>query len=181
VRTHRLDLRAITDEDGDSLFPLLSDPLLWRHRPSARHTDVLQSREWAAQAARRWQDGLSYWLIRTHDSPEAIGLGGAQLHRGDHWNISYRLAPVAHGHGYATELAIAAREAAARVAPQMPVIAWIDPSNTSSQRVAVRSGLTCRGLRRPRMDGPPQLAYADRDLSDDAFPPHAGLEEGSRR
>jgi RimJ/RimL family protein N-acetyltransferase len=168
--TARLDLRAIDPDDGDLLFPLLSDPLLSRHEPSARHIDVSQSREYAALASQRWGDGLSYWLVRAISDDQVIGHGGVQLHCGHHWNISYRLSSAAQGHGYATELAAAARETANLLRPHLPVIAWIDPANTASQRVADRIGLTCRGLRRARPDRPPLLAYSDRDLSDDTFP-----------
>ncbi len=171
VFTARLDLRAINPEDGDLLYPLLSDPVLWRHEPSARHVDHSQSSEYAVLASQRWLDGLSYWLARAIGDNTVIGHGGAQLHRGDHWNISYRIRPAAQGHGYATELAAVACQTANRLRPHLPVIAWIDPSNAASQRVADRIGLICRGLRQARHDRPPQLAFADRKLSDDTFPP----------
>lgn len=170
VRTQRLDLRAVAPEDADVLHPLLSDPELWHHEPAARHTDLDQTRRWATLAAQRWRDGLSYWVVRTLDGDEVVGHGGAQLHDGTHWNLAYRFATAAHGHGYAAELAVAARDAAIAVAPRLPVIAWIDPSNTASRRVAERIGLICRGLGRSRPDRPFELAYADRELAPETFP-----------
>lgn len=165
TRTDRLDLRAVTPDDADTLHPLLSDPLLWGHDPAGRHTDISQSRRWTALAAERWCDGLSYWTVAKLGTDEVIGHGGAQLHCGDHWNLSYRIRVDAQGNGYAVELAAAARNAAALVEPHLPVIAWIDPPNTASQRVAVRIGLICRGLRRARPNRPLQLAFSDRELN----------------
>lgn len=143
------------------------------NRRSARRTGSLPaspSTSTSIPACLAGSSGLSYWLARAIGDNTVIGHGGAQLHRGDHWNISYRIRPAAQGHGYATELAAVACQTANRLSPHLPVIAWIDPSNAASQRVADRIGLICRGLRRARPDRP-QLAFADRKLSDDTFPP----------
>ena len=166
VRTRRLDLRAVAAAAAEDLFPLLSDPALWTYDPSARHVDITQTRAYAALAGSRWHDGLSYWTVRLQEGGAVVGSGGAQLHGGSHWNLNYRIATAAQGHGYATELARAALKAAHEVDPAIPVIAWIDESNVPSRQVAERVGLVSRGLRHQPTDGRLRLAYADRELPD---------------
>jgi hypothetical protein len=59
---------------------------------------------------------------------------------------------------------MAALEAAASIDPSVAIIAWVDEHNTASRRVAVRLGLTNRGLRVDISDGEVRLAYSDRPV-----------------
>ncbi|HTU98570.1 MAG TPA: GNAT family N-acetyltransferase [Solirubrobacteraceae bacterium] len=166
VLTERLDLRR-TDPVGDldDLFAIFSDPAGWWFDPAGRHTDRERTRDWLSRAAVRFdEDGLSYWTVRRRDTGEIAGVGGAQRQRTRAWNVNYRLGAAHQGVGFATELARAAQEAAARVDDTVPFIAWIAPENTPSIKVAERLGLTNYGLGADPSDGQQRLAWADRPL-----------------
>jgi RimJ/RimL family protein N-acetyltransferase len=102
--------------------------------------------------------------VRRRDDTVVIGVGGAQRQRTRAWNLNYRLATSQQGNGFATELARAAYAAASAVDSAVPFIAWIDPHNTPSRKVAERLGLINYGLRVDPSDDQQRLAYADRPL-----------------
>jgi RimJ/RimL family protein N-acetyltransferase len=168
VLTERLDLRRPEQvNDLDELFAIFSDPAGWWYDPSGRHAEPRTTRDWLARAAARFEsDGLSYWTVRRRDSGAIIGVGGAQRQRTRAWNLNYRLAATEQGHGFATELARAAYEAASAVDSGVPIIAWVAEDNLPSRRVAERLGLTNRGLGVDPSDGRQRLAYADRPVRD---------------
>jgi RimJ/RimL family protein N-acetyltransferase len=93
---------------------------------------------------------------------EVLGVGGAQRQEGGNWNLYYRFAPRAWGKGFATELGLAALDAAHRHDGDTAVIAWVFPHNVASIRVAERLGLTNQGLHIDPSDGLNRMAYADR-------------------
>jgi RimJ/RimL family protein N-acetyltransferase len=162
----RLDL-CETDPTGDleELFAIFSDPNGWWYNPAGRHVDRERTRLWLTQAAARFEtDRLSYWTVRRRDTAAIIGVGGAQRQRTRAWNLTYRLAATQHGHGFATEIGRAAYAAASAVDAAVPFIAWIDPHNTPSRKVAERVGLTNHGLRIDPSNDQQRLAYADRPL-----------------
>lgn len=180
VRTARLTLDAITAADLEPMFELHSDPEVWRHLPSGQHRDVAQTAQFLQERERDWADGgLGYWGARTRahvpNGPPArtlIGVGGCARRHGTVWNLYYRLSPAAWGHGFATEIARAARAAAAAVDPQLPVVAYLLEHNTGSRRTAERVGLTL-AWRGPDHGNPDpaavRLIYADRHLSTDVL------------
>ncbi|MGZ6564165.1 MAG: GNAT family N-acetyltransferase [Solirubrobacteraceae bacterium] len=166
VLTDRLDLRE-TNPAGDleELFAIFSDPSGSWYNPAGRHTDRERTRDWLIRAADRFaSDGLSYWTVRRRDDTVVIGVGGAQRQRTRAWNLNYRLATSQQGNGFAIELARAAYAAASAVDSAVPFIAWIDPHNTPSRKVAERLGLINYGLRVDPSDDQQRLAYADRPL-----------------
>lgn len=86
---------------------------------------------------------------------------------GGTWNLYYRVAAEHHGHGYATEVARAGVDAAARQAPDEPVVAYLLEHNEASRRTAERVGLSLvwRGPDREVPDGI-RLVLADRPLDE---------------
>jgi RimJ/RimL family protein N-acetyltransferase len=163
VTTERLTLTAASPDDTDDLWPIFSDPAGWWFDPAGRHQDPERSRVWLVKAAAAWDTGgLSYWTVRLTATGEALGAGGVQRRPTGSWNLFYRLATSAWGHGYATELALATIEAATRVDPTVPVEAWIAAHNEPSIRVATRLGLTDYGPFVDSWDGTTKLVYADR-------------------
>ena len=153
--------------DLDEVFAIFSDPGGWWYYPAGRHTDRETTRDWLTRAAARFEtDGLSYWTVRRRDNAAVIGVGGAQHQRLRAWNLSYRLAAIQQGHGFATELGRAAYAAASSVDSTAPFIAWIAPHNTPSRKLAERLGLTNYGLRVDPSDDQQRLAYADRPLDE---------------
>jgi RimJ/RimL family protein N-acetyltransferase len=165
LATARLALDPIASSDLSTLAPIFADAAGWWYDPGGRHLDTDRTARWIETASSRWStDGLSYWTVRLADAETVIGVGGAQRHASRAWNLYYRLARSAWGHGYATELARAAITTAREHDDQAPVIAWVAEHNHPSRRVAEHAGLTNQGLRVDTNDGRPRLAYADRTL-----------------
>lgn len=180
VRTDRLALDAITATDLEPMFALHSDPAVWRHLPSGRHRDREQTARFVAEIEHEWANGgLCWWGARpledTPDGPTAgtlIGIGGCACRLGVVWNLYYRLAPTAWGHGFANEIVRAGREAAAAVDSQMPVVAYLLEHNAGSKHTAERAGLTL-AWRGPDPGNPDpaavRLIYTDRHLETDTL------------
>lgn len=173
VETERLSLTAAGEADVAELHALHADPAVWGHFPSGRHTDVAQTEELVRQVVAGWQEhGLDYWAVRRREGSETgqrglVGVGGVSLRKGAAWNLYYRLAPEAWGRGLAQEVVAAAREAAARVRPDVPVVAFLLEHNGRSRRAAERAGMTL-AWRGPDAGNPNRaavrLVYADREL-----------------
>ena len=166
--TDRLHLSRPTAADLDDWHAIHADPRVWEHFPSGRHSSVDESRGVLDAAIAAWDTaGLGYWSIRTDPTGPVVGCGGCRPVADEGWwNLYYRFAPEAQGHGYATELARTAVEAANAVAPDQPVVAHMLEHNTASWRVAERIGM--RHLWTGPDAGNPdpsaiRLVYADRD------------------
>lgn len=180
--TDRLILTPIDSADArivDAIFALQSDPATWQHLPEGVETDIAQSRTMAEDYARSWRDfGLGWWLIRLReplgnlDAGAVIGLGGAAVRRPRvrAWNLGYRLTPAAWGHGFATEVSLAARTAATAARPEIPVTARALSRNRASWRTLERAGLSLVWEGDAPADdelssGVSRRVYADRELS----------------
>jgi RimJ/RimL family protein N-acetyltransferase len=182
VTTARLRLDAVVPDDLDEQYALMSDPGVWAHLPSGRHTTPDRTAEAIAHSVGHWErDGLGYWtarlLVDLTGTPlragDVVGTGGCALRVGTTWwNLYYRLTPPAWGHGLAAELVDAALEAARTVAPERPVLAYLLEHNVESRVRAERAGLSL--VRRGPDAGNPdpaavRLVYADRTLDDDVL------------
>jgi RimJ/RimL family protein N-acetyltransferase len=180
VTTDRLRLDAVVPDDLDEHFTLMSDPGVWAHLPSGRHTSPERTAEAIGHSVGHWErDGLGYWtarlLVDLAGTPlragDVVGTGGCALRVGTSWwNLYYRFTPPAWGTGLAAELVTAALEAAHRVAPDRPVVACLLEHNAQSRGRAERSGLSLV-WRGPDAGNPDpdavRLVYADRPLDDD--------------
>lgn len=166
VVTDRLVLRAITTEDFEPLYALHSDPEVWRHLPSERHTHPAQTRVLVDAAVAGWdRRGLDYWTVRELEDPATVaGIGGCRLVTADRWNLYYRLVPIVHGRGYATELGHAALAAAHTVRADAAVTASVLERNPASCRVADRLGMTVVWRGEDIAHETVALLYADRPV-----------------
>ena len=176
--TGRLQLDAVVPADLDEHYALMSDPGVWAHLPSGRHTSPDQTMRGIEHSVGHWaRDGLGYWTARLRaDLPgtslragQVVGTGGCALRVGTSWwNLYYRLTPPAWGHGLAAELVTAAIEAAHAVAPDRPVIAYLLEHNVQSRGRAEKAGLSLV-WRGPDAGNPDpdavRLVYADRALA----------------
>ncbi len=168
VRTERLVLTRPVPADLDDVFTLYSDPAVWEHFPSRRHTDPATTRGLLDAVDESWQlVGLGSWVARDGDGV-LVGTGGCDLRLGLAWNLGYRLARASWGQGYAQELIRAAVAAARRVRFDVPVTAYLLEHNVRSKAAAERAGLhlVWQG---PDAGNPDpaavRLLYADRPLS----------------
>ena len=182
LTTARLRLDAVVHDDLDEHYALMSDPGVWAHLPSGRHTSPDRTAEAIAHSVGHWdRDGLGYWtarlLVDLAGTPlragDMVGTGGCAVRAGTSWwNLYYRLTPAAWGHGLAAELVTAALDAARAVAPDRPVIASLLEHNAESRVRAERAGLTLV-WRGPDAGNPDpaavRLVYADRQLPDDVL------------
>lgn len=174
THTDRLSLRRPTDADFEAIHEIHADPRVWLHFPSLRHADPEPTTRMFARWNAAWDEmGLGTWVARLKETGEIIGAGGCTLLAGEPdarvWNLGYRLSAEHHGHGYATELALAALDAARAVSPGTPVIAYLVEHNRASAAVAEKVGL--RLVHRALDAGNPdpdviRLVYADRELTD---------------
>lgn len=114
--------------------------------------------------------GLDTWVVRLRSHPRVIGYGGCSVLGGKVWNLGYRMASEAQGHGYATEVAREAMGHAHLSSPVLPVVAYLLEHNLASERVALKVGMK-RVHRGPDAGNPDpsatRLVYADRALSAD--------------
>lgn len=170
MRTDRLDLAPPQASDAPALYAILGDPRVWTHLPSARHTSLVQTSADVEAWRSDWRrDGLGFWVVRRVGESEVIGYGGCAARADAFWNLGYRFAPASHGQGLATEVALAAIDAARERRPDLPIVAYLLEHNRASARVAERVGLTLRH-RAPDAGNPDptaiRLVYADRALTD---------------
>ena len=172
--TDRLSLRRPTDADFAAIHEIHADPRVWQHYPTLRHVDRAPTERMFARWDAAWDEiGLGSWIVRLRESDEIIGAGGCTLLPAEPgarvWNLGYRISADHHGHGYATELALAAVAAARLRSPESPVIAYLVEHNRASAAVAGKAGL--RLVHRAPDAGNPdpdviRLVYADRELTD---------------
>jgi RimJ/RimL family protein N-acetyltransferase len=142
AQTERLDLYQPNSDDLHELFAICSDKRVWSHFPSLRHTDHAQTASMLDRWINNWDsDGLGTWVARATGEPSITGYGGCGMLHNAVWNLGYRFAAHAHGRGYATELAQEALLHAERVAPDIPVVAYLLEHNKASERVAQKLGM----------------------------------------
>lgn len=169
MRTARLSLDRPQHSDLAELFAIYSDPRVWTHYPSHRHTEPSTTEVMLQRWIDGWEnDGFGMWIVRTLDDSAMLGHCGCTVREGAFWNLGYRFAPAAQGHGYATETAPFAVESATQHRPELPVVAFLLEHNVASATVASKVGLTLRH-RAPDSGNPDpdaiRLVYADRELT----------------
>jgi RimJ/RimL family protein N-acetyltransferase len=164
LQTDRLDLRPVDLADADALYRILGDPRNSMYLPGGHLESCDDTRTWVERYRAHWDScGLGYWTARLRTTGDVIAVGGAERRPG-FWNLLYFVDRDHQGNGYGTELAEAARRAAAAVDPDLPLVAWIHEDNVSSHAVARRLGLTDHGLREAgHWKGEPMHYWADRE------------------
>jgi len=139
LTTERLVLRRLRPTDLDAVFAIHADPRTNAFNPRGPDRTLDDARERLAGWIAHWDEhGFGYWAIERRDQPGVIGVGGVQLRDGV-LNLYYRFAVEAWGHGFATEMAEAARGFARQDGRRL--VALIRPDNAPSIKVAERIGL----------------------------------------
>ncbi|MFC9561377.1 GNAT family N-acetyltransferase [Agromyces sp. NPDC056965] len=148
LHTERLDLRPLALDDVDAYFAVYGDPRTWEHLPSGRHTSRDESeRAIAASIDSRRRYGFAHCAVLLREplgelcAGVFLGSAGAKMLDFDAWNLGYRFAPEAWGHGFATEAAAVSLATAQSTRPDTPVTARVLGHNAGSIRVLERIGL----------------------------------------
>ena len=143
LRTARLDLREMNDDDLDDMAALLGDAEVMRYYPRPRTRD--EAKAWID-----WNRGLyaerghGLWYVALRETGEFVGDCGLVPQEVDgRWEIEvgYHVVPRHWRKGFAAEAAAACRDHARDVLGVDRLIALINPDNAPSQAVARRIGL----------------------------------------
>jgi RimJ/RimL family protein N-acetyltransferase len=146
LRTPRLLLRRWRESDLAPFAAMNADPAVMEHFPSVMtraDSDALVGRIEAAFD--EWDYGL--WAVEVFASGEFAGFTGLAMARFEApftpaVEIGWRLAVQAWGHGYATEAALAALAYAFGDAGLEEVVSFTATTNTRSQAVMRRIGMS---------------------------------------
>ena len=177
LRTSRLTLTRPQPGDFEDLRSMWTDPTVWEHFPSLRHTEAATSQKALTTGIEAWErQGLGWWVARTaageHGDASGggalVGNGGCTVREDLVWNLGYRLVRSAWGRGYAQEIITAARSAATATRPELAITAYVLEHNESSRRTLERAGGFTLAWRGPDADNPDpsaiRLLYTDRPL-----------------
>ncbi|MGI4896742.1 MAG: GNAT family N-acetyltransferase [Janthinobacterium lividum] len=165
--TARLRLTRPVPDDVPEVFTLYSDPAVWEHLPTGRHTDRAQTAVLIQRVLESWRAvHLGSWVARDTRNT-LVGMGGCDLRAGVAWNLGYRLARNSWRQGFAAEIIEAAMAAARAVRPELPITAFLLEHNVRSKAAAERAGLDLvwSGPDAGNPDpGAVRLVYSDRVL-----------------
>ena len=143
LRTERLLLRRWCTADLAPFAKMSADPTVMEHFPE------LLTRERSDAMVARIRDhfareGFGLWALEVPAAAPFIGFTGLArpVFMPEVVEIGWRLAPAYWRQGYATEAAKAALRWAFEVGELDEIVAFVVPSNTPSQRVMDRLGMT---------------------------------------
>ena len=144
LETERLYLREMTQDDFPSLCNILQDEETMYAYEGA-FTDS-EAQEWLDRQRARYQKwGFGLWAVILRDNGKMIGQCGLTMQpwkEEEVLEVGY-LFERSHWHkGYATEAATACKQYAFDVLQAKDVCSIIRDTNTASQQVAVRNGMT---------------------------------------
>lgn len=159
LETEHTSLRRLTDDDAQALFEAVGDPEVMRYWFPGPDADVAATAERIAEIERHWHThGFGLWGVVSKLDGELIGFAG--LHHiadMDEVNIGYVLRRDRWRQGLGQEIAECLLTRAFDRLRLHEVVAVLDPENTASVRLAVKSGLAER--RRFRWMGRDRLCY----------------------
>jgi RimJ/RimL family protein N-acetyltransferase len=135
-------------DDADFVAEMLADPEVTHYYE--RRFSRADAEAWLARQLGRYaRDGHGLWLVLEREGRQPVGQVGLAMQEveGERQpEIGWLLHRPFWGKGYATEAAIATRDAAFRQWRYAAVISLIRPENQPSRRVAERIGMTPRRL-----------------------------------
>ena len=146
LETERLYLRKMDANDFDALCRILQDEeTMYAYEGAFTDAEVQQWLD--RQLARYAQYDFGLWAVVLKETDEMIGQCGLTVQP---WNgeevleIGYLFERKYWHHGYATEAAIACKHYAFEVLGADEVCSIIRDTNTASQNVAIRNGMTVK-------------------------------------
>lgn len=144
LHTQRLTLREMTQDDFPALCRILQDPQVMYAYEGPFSDEEVQ--DWLDRQITRYRQwGFGLWAVVLQETGEMIGQCGLTMQP---WKdqqvleIGYLLQRAYWHQGYATEAAAACREYAFHTLDAEEVCSIIRDTNTASQQVALRCGMT---------------------------------------
>ena len=160
LRTPRLTLRPLSDDDLDDLSELLGDgPALVHWGPPL---DREGARTWIARNRARYRaDGFGRCAVELRGTGRLIGDCGlirTTVEDRTEIELGWIMSRAHQGRGFATEAAMAWRDFAFEVLRLDRIVSMVSEQNVASRRVAEKLGMA---VERPAVwDGLPLLMYA---------------------
>ena len=149
LRTERLCLRELREDDDESLFAMRSDDDVMQYIGSCRATRLEDAREVIKRVLtdRQNNDGIT-WGLTFHDDDSLIGSVGYYRLKKEHYRgeIGYMLGKRHWGRGLMSEAVIAAIEYGFHTIGFHSIEAITDPDNQRSIAVLLRNGFKQEGL-----------------------------------
>lgn len=145
LETERLLLREMTENDLDDLKEILMDgPTMYAYEGAFTEEET---RRWLEGQFRRYREnGFGLWAVVLKETGEMIGQCGLSWQDADLGEpvleVGYLFKRKHWRHGYAAEAARACRDYAFNVLHAPRVYSIIRDTNTASQNVAKRNGMT---------------------------------------
>ena len=159
LRTERLVLRMLREEDFEPYAAMMADPEVTRHLGDGRPMSRPDAWRQLAYLVGHWAlRGFGVWAVEERATGALVGRIGCL--EPDGWpgfEVAYTLARPFWGRGYAREGVQAALVYAQETLGHPDVISIIRPANTASIRVAEALGATCDG--EVQFFGSPALIY----------------------
>ncbi len=144
LETARLYLREMTQSDYDSLCAILQDKdTMYAYEGAFTGEEVQQWLDRQIARYQKWSFGL--WAVILKETGEMIGQCGLTMHpwkETEVLEIGYLFNRSYWHQGYATEAAAACKKYAFDVLNAEEVCSIIRDTNTASQNVATRNGMT---------------------------------------
>lgn len=144
LETERLNLREIDQSDFRALCNILQDPNAMYAYEGAFSDEEVQ--EWLDRQILRYKKwGFGLWAVILKETGEMIGQCGLTMQPwkdGEVLEIGYLFNRAFWHKGYATEAAKACKRYAFEVLKAEEVCSIIRDTNISSQKVALRNGMT---------------------------------------
>lgn len=148
LQTDRLYLRPMNQGDFDGLCAILQDPAVMYAYEHAFSDEEVQ--QWLDRQLSRYQEwGFGLWAVKEKATGLLIGQCGLTMQDcggGQVLEIGYLFRRDRWHQGFATEAAVACREYAFSKSLAAEVYSIIRNDNYPSQNVAIRSGMTIRGM-----------------------------------
>lgn len=164
LETERFVLRAITLDDANDMFRIMSDPRVMRYFGSDPMTSIDQAidRAQGIQSAFIEQSGVR-WAITGREDGQLIGTCGFWRLIKEHFRaeIGYELAPARWGQGVMTEAVGAMLDFGFAHMGLHSVEAQIDPANIGSRRVLEKLGFVQEGYFRENYYQPSENIFSD--------------------
>lgn len=146
LKTQRLLVRHMSEEDADDLFEMLSNKDIYRFEPGEPI-----SREHARQRALDCSRDPSFWAVVLQSNQKMVGRLYFNQVEPKHlltWELGYIFNPVYHNQGYASESALALIQYGFANWGIHRVVAYCSPANIPSWRVMEKIGMQREGYLR---------------------------------